>query len=54
MGLILQTPSGLEALVAFFAAVWAGIVVWKSIDYIIVMRRQKAEREAGRTPDGES
>ncbi|HEU0299079.1 MAG TPA: hypothetical protein VFR37_06475 [Longimicrobium sp.] len=52
MGLILLTGA-LEASVALLAALWAGIVVWKSIDYIIVMRRQRAEREAGSAPDGE-
>ena len=54
MGLILQTPRGLELIVALFAALWAGLVAWKSIDYIVVMRRQRAEREAGTPPDGES
>lgn len=50
MGLILQTPGGLQIVVALFAALWAGIVVWKSIDYIVVVRRQRAEREAGILP----
>ncbi|HEX2076653.1 MAG TPA: hypothetical protein VHG08_03060 [Longimicrobium sp.] len=52
MGLILQVD-GLQATAALLAAIWCGVVVWKSIDYIVVMRRQRAEREAGSTPDGE-
>ena len=52
MGLILQTRA-IEATVALLAAVWCGIVAWKSIDYILVMRRQRAERDAGSPLDDE-
>lgn len=52
MGLILQTRA-LEAMVALFAALWCGLVAWKSIDYIRITRRQRAEDEAGSTTDNE-
>jgi hypothetical protein len=52
MGLILQTRA-LEAMVALFAALWCGIVAWKSIDYIRIMRRQRAEDKPGSTTDNE-
>lgn len=53
MGMILQTR-GLEAVLAGVAALWSGLVVWKSIDYIITLRRQRAERESGaHPPDGD-
>lgn len=43
MGLILQSR-GLELTAAAFAALWAGIVLWKSIDYIVTVKRMKRER----------
>lgn len=52
MGVILQM-GGIEALVALAAAVWAGVVVWKAVDYLITVRRDRAERERGPGPGGE-
>jgi hypothetical protein len=42
MGLILQSRA-LEGVAALAAAVWCGIVVWKSIDYIVTTRRNRRE-----------
>lgn len=42
MGLILQSRA-VEAAVALAAAGWCGVVVWKSIDYIVTMRRERRE-----------
>lgn len=44
MGIILQSRA-LEAVVALVAAAWCGLVVWKSIDYVITVRRDRRERE---------
>ncbi len=44
MGLILQSRA-LEAAVALAAAAWCVVVVWKSIDYIVTIKRQKRERQ---------
>ncbi len=43
MGLILQSR-GLEAMLALVSAVACGVVVWKSIDYIITTKRNSRER----------
>jgi hypothetical protein len=42
MGLILQSRA-LEGAVALAAAAWCGIVVWKSIDYIVTTRRNRRD-----------
>jgi hypothetical protein len=42
MGLILQSRA-LEGAVALAAAAWCGIVLWKSIDYIVTTRRNRRE-----------
>lgn len=44
MGLILQSH-GLNAMLALVSAVACGVVVWKSIDYIITSRRHSRERD---------
>lgn len=44
MGLILQSRA-LEAAVGLAAAAWCVVVVWKSIDYVVTMRRDKRERQ---------
>ena len=44
MGIILQSRA-LEGAVALAAAAWCGLVVWKSIDYIRTVRRDRRERE---------
>ncbi|HEX6373259.1 MAG TPA: hypothetical protein VF006_30320 [Longimicrobium sp.] len=49
MGIILQSR-GLEALLALVAAAWCGIVVWKTIDYIVTTKRNSRERNQ-RGPD---
>jgi hypothetical protein len=48
IGLILQSRA-LEAAVALAAAAWALLVAWKSIDYIVTMRRNR--RDPGPEPD---
>ena len=42
MGLILQSRA-LEAAVALAAAAWCGVVVWKTIDYIVTTKRASRE-----------
>jgi hypothetical protein len=43
MGLILQSRA-LQAAVALAAAAWCLLVVWKSVDYIATIRRNRRER----------
>jgi len=42
MGLILQSRA-LEGAVALAAAAWCALVVWKSIDYIRTVRRNRRD-----------
>ena len=42
IGLILQSR-GLEAAYALGAAAMCAVVVWKSIDYILTVRRERQE-----------
>jgi hypothetical protein len=42
MGLILQSR-GLEAAYALGAAAMCAVVAWKSVDYILTMRRERRE-----------
>jgi hypothetical protein len=49
MGIILQSR-GLEAAVALAAAAWCGVVVWKTIDYIVTTKRNSRE-DKQRDPD---
>lgn len=42
MGIILQSRA-LEGAVALAAAAWCGVVLWKSIDYIVTTRRNRRE-----------
>jgi hypothetical protein len=42
MGIILQSRA-LEAAVALAAAAWCGVVLWKSIDYVVTVRRNRRE-----------
>lgn len=44
MGIILQSRA-LEGAVALAAAAWCVVVVWKSVDYIVTIRRNKRERQ---------
>ena len=42
LGIILQSRA-VEAAVALAAAAWCGVVVWKTIDYIVTTRRASRE-----------
>lgn len=50
MGLILQSRA-LEGAVALAAAAWCLVVVWKSIDYVVTARRNRAEHDHPSDPD---
>lgn len=50
MGIILQSRA-VEAAVALAAAAWCGVVLWKSIDYIVTIRRNRREDKRPSDPD---
>jgi len=52
MGLILQSRA-LEGAFAVAAAAMCGVVLWKSIDYIVTTKRNSRERNGRTGPDNQ-